>query len=186
MEYINNIIDYLVKIAESFMNLFTIGGEEFIGFVTGILPTLIVLITFVNSVIKIIGEEKVDRFALFCSKNFILRYTLLPFVCLFVLCNPMAYAMGKFMKEEHKPAFYDAAVSFCHPILGLFPHVNPSEYFVFGGIAMGVTSLGLSVTPLAVRYFLAGLVIILIRGIVTERLTKMFMKKEENKVNEIV
>lgn len=178
MDIFNKFVDYLVSLAEAFMNLFTIGGEEFMGFVTGILPTLIVLITFVNSIIKIIGEEKVDKFAQFCSKNFILRYALLPVVCLFVLCNPMAYTMGKFMKEEHKPAFYDSAVSFCHPILGLFPHVNPSEYFVFGGIAVGITSLGLSVTPLAVRYFLAGLVIILIRGVITERLTIMFMKKE--------
>lgn len=173
-------MDFIVNITESFMNLFVIGGQEFVGLVMGIVPTLIVLITFINTVVKLVGEEKVDKMAKFCSRNFILRYTLLPIVALFVLCNPMAYAMGKFMDEKHKPAFYDAAVSFCHPILGLFPHVNSGEYFVFAGIAAGITSLGLSIIPLAVRYFMAGVVIILIRGIITERFTKMFMNKGNN------
>ena len=36
-------------------------------------------------------------------------------------------------------AFYDAAVSFVHPPLGIFPHVNPGELFVWAGIAKGLT-----------------------------------------------
>ncbi|HRE28021.1 MAG TPA: PTS glucitol/sorbitol transporter subunit IIC, partial [Anaerolineales bacterium] len=57
--------------------------------------------------------------------------------------------------------------------------VNPGELFVWAGIATGVaTGYGdTAVTDLAVRYLLVGLVVILIRGIVTERLTAMMWKK---------
>lgn len=171
-------MDFLVSIAEKFISLFNLGGEQFMGYVTGIIPTLVVLITFVNALIALIGEERFDRVAKACTKFFVLRYTVLPILSMFVLCNPMAYTMGRFVEEKYKPAFYDAAVSFCHPITGLFPHANAGEYFVYGGIAAGITTLGLSATPLAIRYFLVGVVVILIRGIVTERLTAMFMKRE--------
>jgi len=171
-------MDFLVNAAEGFIGLFHLGGEVFMGLVTGILPTLIVLITAINALVKIIGEERTNRAAKAMSKNFILRYTLLPVMAMLILTNPMAYSFGKFLEERHKPAFYDAAVSFCHPITGLFPHANPGELFVFYGIAAGITTLGLGLGPLAVRYFLVGVVVIFIRGVVTERLTIMFMKKE--------
>ena len=64
-----------------------------------------------------------------------------------------------------------------HPITGLFPHANAGELFVWTGISAGITTLGLSVVPLAVRYFIVGLIVILIRGIVTEYLTKLMWKK---------
>ncbi len=173
-------MDFLAKLAEGFINLFNLGGQTFMGFVTGIIPTLIVLITFVNALVSMIGEEKVNKFARACSKFFLLRYTILPVLSMFILCNPMAYTFGRFVDEKYKPAFYDAAVSFCHPITGLFPHANPGEYFVYGGIAAGITTLGHNLGPLAIRYFIVGIIVILIRGIVTERLTVMFMKKRGN------
>lgn len=171
-------MDLLARLAESFIHLFNLGGIVFVGFITGIIPTLVVLITFVNAIIYIVGEKKVDRLAKICSKTFVLRYTVLPILAMMVLANPMAYTLGRFVDEKYKPAFYDAAVSFCHPITGLFPHANAGEYFVYGGIAAGITTLGLSLGPLAVRYFLVGVIVILIRGVVTERLTVMFMKRE--------
>jgi PTS system glucitol/sorbitol-specific IIC component len=173
------IMDYLAKLAEGFINLFNLGGATFLSWVTGIIPTLVVLITFVNALISIIGEERMDGFAKACGKFFLLRYTVVPVIAMFVLCNPMAYTFGRFVEEKHKPAFYDAAVSFCHPITGLFPHANAGELFVYLGIANGITALGLSLSPLAVRYFIVGVIVILIRGIVTERLTLRFMKKGE-------
>ena len=48
----------------------------------------------------------------------------------------------------------------------------------YQGIAAGITALELSTGQLAVRYFLVGVVVILIRGIVTERITVMLMKKQ--------
>jgi PTS system glucitol/sorbitol-specific IIC component len=172
------VLDKISQGAGWFINLFNLGGQNFMGLVTGIIPTLVVLITFVNALIAIIGHEKVDGFARGCSKFWLLRYTVLPVLSMFVLCNPMAYTFGRFLEERYKPAFYDSAVSFCHPITGIFPHGNPGELFVYLGIANGLTRLGYELGPLAVRYFLVGIIVILIRGLLTERLTLLFMKKK--------
>lgn len=170
-------MDFLANLAEGFIGLFQEGGAVFMGLVTGIIPTLVVLITFVNSMIKLIGEEKVEGVAKAASKNFITRYTVLPVLAVFFLTNPMAYTFGKFLEEKYKPAFYDAAVSFVHPITGLFPHANPGELFVYYGIADGLTKLGLPLGDIAVRYFLVGVVMILMRGVVTEWITKILMAR---------
>lgn len=164
-------------IAENFIGIFDAGGENLVGLITGILPTLIVLLTFVNALIALIGEERVSKFAQICTRNIILRYSVFPLLAVFFLTNPMCYSFGRFLKEKQKPAFYDSAVSLVHPITGLFPHANAGELFVWTGIASGLTTLGLSTMPLAVRYFLVGLVVITIRGVVTELLTKLMWKE---------
>lgn len=169
-------MDFLVSLAEGFIGIFNQGGSVLTGLITGILPTLIVLLTFVNAIIALVGEEKVENFAKMTTKNIILRYTVFPVLAVFFMTNPMCYTFGRFVEEKQKPAFYDAAVSFVHPILGLFPHANAGELFVWTGISVGITQLGLSVAPLALRYFLAGVIVILIRGLVTETLTKMMWK----------
>lgn len=171
-------MDFLVKLAEGFSGIFNAGGQNLMGLITGILPALIVLLTFVNALVAIIGEERVTNFAQKTTKSFILRYTLFPLLAVFFLTNPMCYSFGRFLPEKQKPAFYDSAVSFVHPITGLFPHANAGELFVWTGISSGLTTLGLSITPLAVRYFLVGLVVILLRGIVTELITKAMWKED--------
>ena len=170
-------MDQIASFAESFIGLFNLGGENLVGLITGILPTLLVLITAVNALIAIIGEKRVDRIAELASKNVFTRYTVLPILAVFFLTNPMCYNFGKFLDEKYKPAYYDAAVSFVHPITGLFPHANAGELFVYQGIAAGVMALGLSTGQLAVRYFLVGIIVIFMRGIVTERITAIMMKK---------
>lgn len=160
-----------------FIGLFEAGAEQFMGFMTGIIPLLIVLLTFTNSVIALVGEERVSRAIRASSKYMILRYTVMPILSVMILTNPMAYTFGKFVREDEKPAFYDAVVSFLHPVSGLFPYANAGELFVYLGIANGVMQAGYDQGPLAVRYFLAGVVIIFIRGFVTERLTKFLIKR---------
>lgn len=172
-------MDFLAGLAEGFIGLFQAGGETFMGMVTGIIPTLVVLITFVNSIIMLIGEDKVERFAKKLTGNFITRYTILPVIAMFTLTNPMAYSFGKFVEEKYKVPFFDACISFCHPITGLFPHANAGELFVWLGISQGITTLGLSITELAVRYFLVGVVVIFIRGMVTEKIYFMMTSKKE-------
>ncbi|HCX64292.1 MAG TPA: PTS sorbitol transporter subunit IIC [Eubacteriaceae bacterium] len=176
-------MEFLASVAESFIGLFQAGGEQFMGMVTGILPTLIVLITFVNSIIMIVGEERVEGFAKKTTKFFVTRYTVFPVLAVFFLTNPMAYTFGKFLEEKYKPAFYDAAVSFVHPILGLFPHANAGELFVWLGISQGITELGLSMSTLAVRYFIVGVIVIFIRGVVTERITLVMMSRAKKGAN---
>lgn len=109
-----NFMEAISWLANSFMNLFQAGGENFLGWVTGIIPMVICLMTAVNAVIKLIGE-------------------------------------GRFVEEKYKPAYYDAAVSFVHPVLGL--------------------------GDLAVRYFFVGLIVILLHGIVTERIYLTMRKR---------
>ncbi len=174
-------MELLAKLAEAFIGLFQKGGDVFLGLVTGIVPLLIVLMTAVNALIAIIGTDKINKVGEWAARDGIIfypiRYILLPVLSCFFLTNPMAYTMGRFLPEKYKPAFYDAAVSFVHPPLGIFPHINPGEIFVWSGIAAGITQLGLSLGDLAIRYILVGLVVIFIRGIVTERITSFMWKK---------
>ncbi|MDN5710065.1 MAG: PTS glucitol/sorbitol transporter subunit IIC [Planococcus sp. (in: firmicutes)] len=171
-------MDFLVSLAEGFIGMFQAGADTFTGLVTGIIPLLIVLITAINALIRLIGEERINRLAARSTKNIILRYSIFPVLAVFFLTNPMAYTFGKFLPEKQKPAFYDSAVSFVHPITGLFPHANPAELFVYLGIAAGITELGLSLGPLAIRFFLVGVIVILLRGIVTEFITIRMMKSK--------
>ncbi len=165
-----NFMEGITWLANGFMALFHAGGENFLGWVTGIIPMVVCLMTAVNSAIKLIGEERVERLAWKLTGNFMGRYLVLPILAVLFLGNPMCYSFGRFVEEKYKPAYYDATVSFVHPVLGLFPHANPAEMFVYMGIATGIQQLGLPLGDLAVRYFLVGMIVILIRGLVTERI----------------
>ena len=171
----------LATAAEDFIKVFNKGGSVLLSLMGGILPTLIVLLTAVNALVRLIGAEKIENLGKAAARPglqwYPVRYIVLPLVSVFVLTNPMAYTMGRFLPERFKPAFYDSAVSFVHPILGIFPHANPGELFVYVGIATGIQQLGYGLGDLAVRYMLVGLVVIFIRGIVTEAITARMMKK---------
>ena len=160
-------MNILVKLASGFMNLFTLGGEQFVSWVTGIIPTVLMLLLLMNAIIALAGNESVNKLAKVCTKNPVLRYLVLPFVSAFMLGNPMALSMGKFMPEFYKPAYYASATYHCHTNSGIFPHINVGEIFIYLGIANGITQLGLDVTPLAIRYLLVGLVMNFFAGWVT-------------------
>jgi len=177
----DGVLGALATAAEDFIAVFNKGGSVLLSLMGGILPTLIVLLTAVNALVRLIGPEKIENLGKAAARPglqwYPVRYIVLPFVSVFVLTNPMAYTMGRFLPERFKPAFYDSAVSFVHPILGIFPHANPGELFVYVGIATGIQQLGYGLGDLAVRYLLVGLVVIFIRGIVTELITARMMKK---------
>lgn len=172
-------MQYIEWFGTNFIGLFQAGADQFVGFITGIVPLLVVLLTFTNAVIAFIGEERVHGWIQKSSKYALLRYTVMPMLAIMLLTNPMAYTFGKFVKEEQKPAFYDAAVSFVHPVTGMFPYANAGELFVYLGIANGVSQAGYSQGPLAVRYLMAGVVVILIRGLVTEWITKILIRRSK-------
>lgn len=170
-------LDVLAGWAEEFISWFQRGGEVFSSLVIGIVPTLIVLLTAVNALIALIGTDRINRFGEWAGREGFaytpFRYLIWPVLSVFFLTNPMAYTNGQFLPEKYKPAFYDSAVSFVHPPLGILPHVNPGELFVWLGIATGLEKLGLGLSNLAVRYLITGLIVIYIRGLVTEWITKI-------------
>lgn len=176
-------MDYIVTLASGFMNLFTLGGEQFKSWVVGIVPTITVLLVLMNAIIALAGQERVDKLAHVCTSNPLLRYAVLPWVSAFMLGNPMALSMGKFMPEYYKPSYYAAATYHCHTNSGIFPHINASEIFIYLGIANGLTTLGLDTTPLAIRYLLVGLVCNFISGWATDFTTKIVEKQQGVKLN---
>ncbi|MDD7306249.1 MAG: PTS glucitol/sorbitol transporter subunit IIC [Peptoniphilaceae bacterium] len=172
-------MNFLVKFAQGFIGLFELGAGTFVDWVGGIIPKVLLLLVFMNSLISLIGVEKVNKFAKFCSKRKILAYGILPFVSAFMVGNPMALSMGKFLPEYQKPSYYATAAYHCHTNNGLFPHINPGELFVWLGIANGVEKLGLDVTPLAIRYMLVGLVMNFFAGWITD-FTTNYVEKQQN------
>jgi len=162
-----------------FIGMFEAGGKQFMGLLTGIVPTLVVLLTFTYAVIKFVGEERINNAIQFAAKYMLLRYTLMPILSIMLLTNPMAYTFGRFVPDKQKPAFYDSLVSFLHPVTALFPYANAGELFVYLGIANGLKQAGYATSELAVRYFLVGIVIMLVRGIITEQITKFLARKME-------
>ncbi|MDO5662183.1 MAG: PTS glucitol/sorbitol transporter subunit IIC [Brachybacterium sp.] len=178
----NPIMNAITWAAEHFIGLFQASAESFMGLVTGILPLLIVLLTAMYAITTWIGEERVTAAVRWSGKYFITRYTLMPVLAMIMLTNPMAYTFGRFLPERYKPAFYDSAVSFCHPVTSFFPHANAGEIFVWAGVSAGV----LAVSPeayvrLAVMYFLVGLVVILIRGVVTQWITAVMIRRSPDR-----
>lgn len=171
-------MDYVVKFAEGFIKLFQLGGETFISWMTGIVPVVLMLLVAMNTVIALLGEEKVHRLAQVSAKNPLTRYMILPFISAFMLGNPMAISMGRFLPEYYKPGFVAAQMQFCHTSNGVFPHINPGELFVYLGIATGIQTLGLNQTELAIRYLLVGLVMNFVGGWVTDFTTAYVAKQQ--------
>ncbi len=171
----------LAQGAEAFISTFQEGATFFVGLVTGIIPLLIVLLTAVNAIVRLVGPERIERLGVAAARPGIgwypVRYLVLPILAVFFFTNPMAYTMARFLPERFKPAFYDSAVSFVHPITGLFPHANSGELFVYLGIAAGITQLGLPLGDLAGRYLVVGMIVILMRGILTEFITARMMAR---------
>jgi PTS system glucitol/sorbitol-specific IIC component len=178
-------LGWLATFGKHFIGVFQRGGQVFLSFVTGIIPTLIVLMTAFYAVTEMVGEKRVHGIARAAGRIALTRYTVLPVLAVFFLTNPMAYTFGTFLEEKHKPAFYDSAVSFVHPVLGLFPHANPGEYFVWGGVLVALLELertgrvpaGYHVT-IAIAYFLVGIVVILLKGILTEKITMLMARRQ--------
>jgi PTS system glucitol/sorbitol-specific IIC component len=174
----NPVLNAVIWVGEHFIGLFNEAGKQFAGLVVGILPTLIVLLTGMYALIAFIGEDRVTRAVKWSGRWWFTRYSIMPVLAVLMLTNPMAYTFGRFLPERYKPAFYDSAVSFVHPVTSFFPYANAGELFVWLGVASGVTKLGQSTVPLALRYFAVGILVIMIRGVVTERITAYLIRRE--------
>lgn len=106
-------MNVIVKFASGFMGLFDTGAQTFIGWVSGIVPKVLLLLILMNTIIALVGQDRINKFAKVCSKNVILAYGVLPFIAAFMLGNPMALSMGKFLPERQKPSYYASAAYHC-------------------------------------------------------------------------
>lgn len=173
-----DILGILVQGAQLFIGLFQTGAETFIGWMQTIVPVVLLLLIAMNSLIRLVGEERINRFASKAGGNPLMRYMVLPFVGSFLLANPMVHSLGRFMPERYKPSYFASAAFFCHTSNGVFPHINPGELFIWLGVAAGVQKLGLDAGPLAIRYLLVGLVLNFLSGWVTDLTTKIVSKQQ--------
>ena len=51
-------MNYITEFAESFYELFQLGGETFISWMTNIVPLVLMLLIAMNTLIAFLGEEK--------------------------------------------------------------------------------------------------------------------------------
>lgn len=161
-------MNFLIFLADGLVGIVSAGAANLMGLITGVLPNVLILLTMVNSIVQFIGAEKVDAVAKRMTRFRITRYTIIPFLSGFFFTNPMCYSMARFVEERYKGAVIDATFTILHPMTGIFPHCNPGELFVWMGIATGVEALGISTTPLAIRYLIVGVICAFIRGVVNE------------------
>ena len=161
-----------------FSNIIDAGTLQLVQWVTQLLPQIFLFLILLNAVTRLVGRSRVERLAVRCGSNPLLRYLVLPFLSAVILGNPMAISMGRYLPEEYKPAYFASASYHCHTNSGIFQHINPAELFLWLGIANGVLGRGLNLFPLAIRYLCAGLVANFISGYTTEIITRRLEKKQ--------
>lgn len=176
----------ITDFASGFMGLFQTGGKTFISWMSSIVPVVLLLLVLMNTIIAFLGEERMNKLAMASAKNPVTRYMILPFLAAFMLGNPMAFTMGRFLPEFYKPSFYASQAQFCHTSNGVFPHINPGELFIWLGIAQGVQKLGLNTMDLAIRYLLVGLIMNFVGGWVTDFTTAYVCRTSSVKLSKQV
>ena len=64
-------------------------------------------------------------------------------------------------------------------------NICPAELFIFMGIASGITELGFDKNILAIWYIVVGIVLCLIRGIVTEKMFAVMQGRKNKKGGQV-
>ena len=176
-------MDTIANAATWFIGLFRSCAEKWWGLTTAIVPLLMVFLTFMHALTIFVGEKRVEKWAESLSKYAILRYTVLPImICVLVTGSGSSPIAMKIVPNRYKGAYVDSLMTFLHPSAGLFPHVHAGEIFVYMGIANGISTLGLPLGNFAIRAFLSVIPIMLIRGIITEKLFDVIYRRNQEKL----
>lgn len=163
---------------ESFINIFSVAAECFVGLLSGICPMVLMMLVVFNALISVVGESGINKVSKFLAKYSILAYTILPLFSMIMLGNPMNCTPGRFLKQRNRVGFWEATMPLSVPLLHWFPHTNPAEYYLWWGIASGIDALGLSVTTLAVRLFMYAFIMTLVRAYLSEILWVYFARRD--------
>lgn len=135
------VLDFFVGLAQGLSGFFSAAGNEFLGWAAGIVPLALVALTVLNAIVALIGEDRFDRASQKLTGNFFARYTLLPYLANFFAGSPSSFVFGRYLHEKYKPGFYEVNNrTNMAPMMCLFPHVNPSELFVWLGVFNGVVA----------------------------------------------
>lgn len=174
-------LSWLVTASEGLSGFFEAAGEEFMAWALDIVPMALVALTILNALISFIGQERFERWAAKLTGNIFARYLALPYLATFFLGNPTSCILGSSLKEKYKPAYQELVNrTEMAPMMCLFPHVNPSELFVWLGIYTGVVN-GYGVRAgslLAVCTFLIGLCTCPLNGFIIEKITGFIGKRK--------
>ena len=173
-------MDFLVAIGESFIKLINTGGETLVGMITGILPAALIALTIMNTIIALVGQDRIEGLAQrLAGKRILVRYLFLPYLSAFFFSNPTAFLMGRFLPERYKPGYYEAVnCSTMAPLMCFFPHVNPAELYAWLGVADGVMKLGLPIGPLAVSVFFLAMFTTTLKAFVVEKIAHALARKK--------
>ena len=129
----------ITEIAKAIISFFEKAGAEFLDWTIHIVPMVLVALTLLNVIVRLVGEERFERFAHRCTGNIFARYLVLPYLSAFFMGSPSGHVFGKYLKEHQKPGFFEVTNRTCMaPMMTMFPHVNPAELFVWLGIYNGV------------------------------------------------
>lgn len=160
-----------------FADWFSYGGSFLVSWCMDLIPTIFMVLILTNALIRLIPERFIEKAAALASRHLLLKYMVIPFLGAVLLGNPAALTLGRFLPEKDKPSYFACASFFCHTSNGVFPHINPSELFIWLGIAHGIEMLGYPVYPLAIRYLAAGLLANFICGVITDCTTAHYCGK---------
>lgn len=171
-------MDTLITIQEKAMFVMNHCGDVFIDWVVNYVPPLLMMMIILNTIVYTLGSKSIHRLMPLAEKSSIFRYLALPFFGSVILGNPLSLALGKYLPEKFKPAFFASTSFFCHTSSGVFSQINPAEILVWVGISTGISQLGYSTVPLAIRYMVVGMGANFISGFVTEKITEHLSKSK--------
>lgn len=171
-------MDSIAKFAEGLMGVFNFCAETFVGNLVGLVPLVLILLTFFNTIIAAIGEKRIEKFTCFLSKNRITAYVVLPIISWILLSCPMAFSTGKFLPPRMKAGYFEAAAHTSIWLLCFFPHVNPGEYFIWGGIAQGAEAIGYNLYALGTRLAIVYIIVALIQSLLAEYIWTILANRE--------